>query len=40
MTHFGNAIGFEPDIERVLTAVRAEYNLATEVKRSGNPFED
>lgn len=40
MTHFGNAAGFERDIERVLTAVRAEYNLATEAKRSGNPFDE
>ncbi|WP_027212260.1 hypothetical protein [Burkholderia sp. WSM2232] len=40
MTDFGNAVGFERDIERVLTVVRAEYNLATEAKRSGNPFED
>ncbi|AXL53309.1 hypothetical protein DSC91_006677 [Paraburkholderia caffeinilytica] len=40
MTHFGNAIGFERDIEGVLKAVRAEYNLNTEVKDTGNPFED
>ncbi|OAJ62768.1 hypothetical protein A6V36_20570 [Paraburkholderia ginsengiterrae] len=40
MTHFGNAVGFERDIEGVLKAVRAEYNLNTEVKDSGNPFED
>ena len=38
MTHFGNAVGFERDIEAVLKAVRAEYNLNTEVKDSGNPF--
>lgn len=40
MTHFGNAVGFERDIEGVLKAVRAEYNLNAEVKDSGNPFED
>jgi hypothetical protein len=40
MTHFGNAVGFERDIEGVLKAVRAEYNLATEVKYAGNPFGD
>lgn len=40
MTNFGNAIGFERDIERVLVAVRAEYNLSTEVKDTGNPFGD
>jgi hypothetical protein len=39
MTHFGNAVGFERDIESVLKAVRAEYNLNTEVKDTGNPFE-
>ncbi|MEA3082340.1 MAG: hypothetical protein QOC89_37 [Paraburkholderia sp.] len=38
MTHFGNAVGFERDIEGVLKAVRAEYNLNTEVKDTGNPF--
>jgi hypothetical protein len=40
MTHFGNAVGFERDIEGVLKAVRAEYNLATEVKYAGSPFGD
>jgi len=40
MTHFGNAVGFERDIEGVLKAVRAEYNLNTEVKDAGNPFGD
>ncbi|WMY07015.1 hypothetical protein [Paraburkholderia phenoliruptrix] len=40
MTHFGNAIGFERDIEGVLKTVRAEYNLSAEVKSGGNPFED
>ncbi|MEW9585911.1 hypothetical protein [Paraburkholderia sp. DGU8] len=40
MTHFGNAVGFERDIEGVLRAVRAEYNLSTEVKDTGNPFGD
>ncbi|MFP3565623.1 hypothetical protein [Paraburkholderia sp. SIMBA_030] len=40
MTHFGNAVGFERDIEGVLKAVRAEYNLNTEVKDTGNPFAD
>ena len=40
MAHFGNAVGFERDIEGVLKAVRAEYNLATEVKYAGNPFGD
>jgi hypothetical protein len=40
MTHFGNAVGFERDIEGVLNAVRAEYNLDTEVKDTGNPFGD
>ena len=39
MTHFGNAVGFERDIEGVLKTVRAEYNLNTEVKDTGNPFE-
>ena len=28
MKHFGNAIGFERTIENVLSAARAEYNLA------------
>ena len=44
MLHFGNAVGFERDIEgvlkAVLKAVRAEYNLNTEVKDTGNPFGD
>jgi hypothetical protein len=40
MIHFGNAVGFERDIEGVLEAVRAEYNLNTEVKDTGNPFGD
>ncbi len=40
MTHFGNAVGFERDIEGVLKAVRAEYNLNTEVNDTGNPFGD
>ncbi len=40
MTRFGNAVGFERDIEGVLKAVRAEYNLNTEVKDTGNPFGD
>ncbi|REG60843.1 hypothetical protein B0G80_3664 [Paraburkholderia sp. BL6669N2] len=40
MTHFGNAVGFERDIEGVLKVVRAEYNLNTEVKDTGNPFGD
>jgi hypothetical protein len=40
MTHFGNAVGFERDIEGVLKAVRAEYNLNTEVKDTGSPFGD
>ena len=40
MTHFGNAVGFERDIEGVLRAVRAEYNLSTKVKDTRNPFED
>jgi hypothetical protein len=40
MNHFGNAVGFERDIEGVLKAVRAEYNLNTEVKDTGNPFGD
>ncbi|PRY06002.1 hypothetical protein [Paraburkholderia sp. BL25I1N1] len=40
MTHFGNALGFERDIEGVLKTVRAEYNLNTEVKETGNPFGD
>jgi hypothetical protein len=40
MTHFGNAVGFERDIEGVLKAMRAEYNLNTEVKDTGDPFGD
>jgi hypothetical protein len=40
MTHFGNAVGFERNIEEVLKAMRAEYNLNTEVKDTGNPFGD
>ncbi|SAL63491.1 hypothetical protein AWB69_07125 [Caballeronia udeis] len=40
MTHFGNAVGFERDIEGVLKAMRAEYNLNTELKDTGNPFGD
>ena len=40
MTHFGNAVGFERDIEGVLKAVSAEYNLNTKVKDTGNPFGD
>ncbi len=39
MTHFGNAVGFERDIEGVLETVRAEYRHNTEVKDTGNPFE-
>jgi hypothetical protein len=40
MTHFGNAVGFDRDIEEVLKAARTEYNLSTEVKETGNPFSD
>ena len=40
MKNFGNATGFERDIEGVLKAVRAEYNLSTESKDTGNPFGD
>lgn len=40
MNNFGNALGFERDIEGVLNAMRAEYNLSTEVKETGNPFGD
>jgi hypothetical protein len=40
MKHFGNAAGFERDIAAVLKAVRAEYNLSTETKDTGNPFAD
>ncbi|CAE6753087.1 hypothetical protein G2912_20900 [Paraburkholderia aspalathi] len=40
MTNFGNAVGFERDIESVLKAVRAEYNLNIELKDTGNPFAD
>jgi len=40
MTHFGNAVGFERVIEGVLKTVRAEYNLNTEAKDTGNPFGD
>ncbi|MHA6913919.1 hypothetical protein ACQUJO_12355 [Ralstonia pseudosolanacearum] len=40
MTHFGNAAGYERDIAAVLKAVRAEYNLSSEAKIPGNPFED
>jgi hypothetical protein len=40
MAHFGNAVGFERDIEGVLKAARAEYNLSTEAKDIGNPFDD
>ena len=32
MKHFGNAIGYERDIDTVLEAVRAEYNLADDSK--------
>jgi hypothetical protein len=40
MLYFGNAVGFERDIEGVLKAIRAEYNLNTAVKDTGNPFGD
>lgn len=40
MKHFGNAAGFERSVEAVLSAMRAEYNLSTEAKESGNPFAD
>ncbi|GJH29303.1 hypothetical protein [Caballeronia novacaledonica] len=40
MINLGNAAGFERDIEGVLKVVRAEYNLRTETKDAGNPFED
>ncbi|SAK48590.1 hypothetical protein AWB80_01242 [Caballeronia pedi] len=40
MDHFGNAIGFERNVEEVLKAVRAEYNLSTEAKDAANPFGD
>jgi hypothetical protein len=40
MANFGNAVGFERDIEGVLKAARAEYNLSTEMKDASNPFED
>ncbi len=38
MQHFGNAAGFDREIDAVLKAVRAEYNLSTETKDTGNPF--
>ena len=38
MSHFGNAVGFERDIEGVLKVVRAEYNLSTETKAAVDPF--
>ncbi|WP_250436198.1 hypothetical protein [Caballeronia sp. ATUFL_F2_KS9A] len=40
MTHFGNAVGFERNIDGVLKAVRAEYNLSTESKSATDPFGD
>jgi hypothetical protein len=40
MKHFGNAVGFERTIERVLQAVRAEYNLSSEAKEKVDPFGD
>ncbi len=45
MKHFGNAAGFERDIEAVLRAVRAEYNLSTEAgagakRAAADPFAD
>jgi hypothetical protein len=40
MTHFGNAVGFERDIEGVLKAMRAEYNLNVETRDTGDPFGD
>jgi hypothetical protein len=40
MKHFGNAVGFERSIEHVLQAVRAEYNLSSEVKEKVDPFGD
>ena len=46
MKHFGNAAGFERDIDTVLKAVQREYNLADDasdtaspVKKPANPFE-
>ena len=46
MKHFGNAAGFERDIEAVLQTVQREYNLADDasdtadaMKKPGNPFE-
>ena len=38
MTHFGNAVGFERDIESVLKTVRAEYNLTTKSKETADLF--
>ncbi|MBB5501301.1 hypothetical protein [Paraburkholderia sp. MM5384-R2] len=35
MTHFGNAVGFERDIEGVLKTVRAEYNLQNRNEDTG-----
>ncbi|MDR5803743.1 hypothetical protein [Caballeronia sp. LZ001] len=40
MAHFRNAVGFERDIDGVLKAVRAEYNLSTESKSASDPFGD
>ncbi len=40
MKQFGNAAGYERAIAVVLRAVRAEYNLSSEAKTLGNPFED
>ena len=46
MRHFGNAAGFERDIDAVLQAVQHEYNLADDasdaagvLKKPVNPFE-
>lgn len=36
MKHFGGAIGYERDIETVLNAVRAEYNLSDVEEKDGS----
>jgi hypothetical protein len=40
MKHFGSAAGFERDIEAVLKAVQAEYNLSTEANEADHPLAD
>src|ERR1700754_3976289 len=40
MKHFGNLAGYARDVAAIVAAVRKEFNLSTETKDLGGPFDD